>query len=66
MTPQPMTPDTLAQFILDLDSCDMDEVRALHQYAKGQGGDFAVNLGYRPMWRDMAQLLNRELRRYTP
>ena len=64
MKAQTITTATLDQFITDLDYCDLDQVRALWQHAKGQGGDFAEREALQPMWRDMASLLAREIKRY--
>lgn len=64
MKPRTMTNRTLQQFVTDLDDCDLDQVRALWQHAKGQAGDFAEREVWRPMWADLARLLAREIKRY--
>ena len=64
MTPKVMTPQTLKQFITDLDYCDLDEVRALHQHADHESRSYETTLSLKPMWRDMARLLAREISRY--
>jgi len=55
---------TLERFIKELSELTLWETERRHRYAKEKANSYSTDQSDRPLWRDMAALLKKEIKRY--